>query len=301
MAADNWLTEGWDDAFFGDEPYEELSLDEMLSEDFDPGGLGSLWPSVEDSWENVISDAFIDWDDPNNQGFNRFLTDFDFDDPKADWTGGINSLLGGWETDPKTNISFNTGLLDELLGDMSGQDYTDKQNLLFGQTFGTPGVGGTPRAGTSSGGTPKAIKAIEDIFKYLWGGAEEGASGIASGIGRIMDSELGQLALLNYMRNKDKAARNIPMGQQAYGSSEVYGNVGAPDYRVFNIQPALMPGVAYANTPPPTTPPGMKGGGLGDITLAKLEPGEFVVTKKATDNIGAQNLYRMMKQWEGMS
>ena len=116
-----------------------------------------------------------------------------------------------------------------------------------------------------------------------------------------MDSELGQLALLNYMRNKDKAARNIPMGQQAYGSSEVYGNVGAPDYRVFNIQPALMPGVAYANTPPPTTPPVMKGGGLGDITLAKLEPGEFVVTKKATDNIGAQNLYRMMKQWEGMS
>ena len=91
------------------------------------------------------------------------------------------------------------------------------------------------------------------------------------------------------------------MGQQAYGSSEVYGNVGAPEYRVFNIQPALLPGVAYANTPPPTTPPGMKGGGLGDITLAKLEPGEFVVTKKATDNIGAQNLYRMMKQWEGMS
>ena len=124
-----------------------------------------------------------------------------------------------------------------------------------------------------------------------------------------MESELGQLALLNYMRNKDKAARDIPMGQQAYGSSDVYGNVGAPDYRVTNLQPALMPGVAYANVAQPETPPPpMRHGGIaglaspegpGDITLAKLEPGEFVITKKATDNIGAQNLYRMMKQAEG--
>ena len=45
----------------------------------------------------------------------------------------------------------------------------------------------------------------------------------------------------------------------------------------------------------------MKGGGLGDITLARLEPGEFVITKKAVDNVGAQNLYKMMRQWEGMS
>ena len=75
------------------------------------------------------------------------------------------------------------------------------------------------------------------------------------------------------------------------------GGEGSPiDYRVFNIQPALMPGVAYANV---GKPEGMKGGGLGDVTLAKLEPGEFVVTKKAVDNIGAQNLYKMMKQAEG--
>jgi len=185
------------------------------------------------------------------------------------------------------------------------------EGLLGGGTTDSGLPGGAPSGG---GGTPKAIKAIEDIIKTLWGGAEAGASGIASGIGGLMESKLGQLALLNYMRNKDKAARDIPMGQQAFGSSEVYGNVGAPDYRVFNIQPALMPGVAYANvaqpeTPPPTPPPMRHGGiaglasreGPGDITLAKLEPGEFVVTKKATDNIGAQNLYRMMKQAEGMS
>jgi hypothetical protein len=38
----------------------------------------------------------------------------------------------------------------------------------------------------------------------------------------------------------------------------------------------------------------------GDITPAFLEPGEFVFTKKATDNIGAKRLYKLMKQAEQM-
>ena len=81
---------------------------------------------------------------------------------------------------------------------------------------------------------------------------------------------------------------------------DVYGGP-TQDYRVFNIQPALMPGVAYANV---GKPEGMKFGGIkdgpGDVTPAWLEPGEFVMTKKATGNIGAQNLYKMMKEAEGM-
>jgi len=51
---------------------------------------------------------------------------------------------------------------------------------------------------------------------------------------------------------------------------------------------------------------GWKEGGLtslsegpGDVTLAKLEPGEFVMTRKATQNIGAKNLYDLMKRAEG--
>jgi len=40
--------------------------------------------------------------------------------------------------------------------------------------------------------------------------------------------------------------------------------------------------------------------GLGDITPAFLEPGEFVFTKDATDNIGAKRLYKLMKQAEQM-
>jgi hypothetical protein len=52
-------------------------------------------------------------------------------------------------------------------------------------------------------------------------------------------------------------------------------------------------------------PGGQQGGimgleGLGDITPAFLEPGEFVFTKDATDNIGAKRLYKLMKQAEQM-
>ena len=52
-------------------------------------------------------------------------------------------------------------------------------------------------------------------------------------------------------------------------------------------------------------PGGQQGGimgleGYGDITPAFLEPGEFVFTKDATDNIGAKRLYKLMKQAEQM-
>jgi len=127
------------------------------------------------------------------------------------------------------------------------------------------------------------------------------AQGIMSGVGDVVNSPLGQLALLNYLKNQREQDIKIPIGQEAYGGGQGLGSM--PDYRIFNLQPALMPGVGYANAPPPE----MKHGGLasldqgpGDITLARLEPGEFVMTRKATDNIGAKNLYRLMKEAERM-
>jgi len=226
---------------------------------------------------------------------------------------------------------------------------------------------------------------------------------VVGGIGDLGNSPLGQLALLNYLKNQREQDIKIPIGQEAYGGGQGLGSM--PDYRIFNLQPALMPGVGYANAPPPgmkdggltglsqkigegvdnyaispylaevgffedpsfakyvegarlynqnTKAPGifksvapfmddsfealqdgyeaflksfkekrglgslqgetetmqeitmqeMKHGGLkdgpGDITLARLEPGEFVMTRKATDNIGAKNLYSLMKQAERM-
>jgi len=126
--------------------------------------------------------------------------------------------------------------------------------------------------------------------------------GVGGGITDFANSPIGQLLLYNYLKDQDKKERKIPIGAEAYGDQ---GLGSMPDYRVFNIQPALMPGVAYANAPPPE----MKHGGIhgagkddgpGDITLARLEPGEFVMTRKATENIGARNLYNLMKQAERM-
>jgi|TARA_R100000084_G_scaffold101532_1_gene56572 hypothetical protein len=126
--------------------------------------------------------------------------------------------------------------------------------------------------------------------------------GVTGGITDFANSPIGQLLLLNYLNEQRKDDIKVPIGAEAYGDQ---GLGSMPDYRVFNIQPALMPGVAYANAPPPE----MKHGGVhgagkdegpGDITLARLEPGEFVMTRKATENLGARNLYNLMKQAERM-
>jgi hypothetical protein len=234
------------------------------------------------------------WDD---EEFNNFLRDFDFDDPKADenWAGGINSLRG-WETDPETGMSMNVG---SILGDTTSGFQTPEDYLNYlNKDWSTGGGKITP---TSTGKTPAAsgifsgdkFPKLAGFFNKLFGIGDKAIDTVGSGIGGLFDSKLGQLALLNYMRNKKESDRHVPVG---YGDGGGGGDGSPIDYRVFNIQPALMPGVAYANV---GKPEGMKGGGLGDVTLAKLEPGEFVVTKKAVDNIGAQNLYRMMKQAEG--
>ena len=47
-------------------------------------------------------------------------------------------------------------------------------------------------------------------------------------------------------------------------------------------------------------PDRMDDDGPGDITPAFLEPGEFVMTRKATRNLGARNLYKLMKEAEQM-
>ena len=138
------------------------------------------------------------------------------------------------------------------------------------------------------------------LLNSLLGGGGQTGDGLLDGGGL---GTLASLWALNKARKEgDDPGAVIPMGQQAYGMDDVYGGP-TPDYRVFNIQPALMPGVAYANV---GKPEGMKHGGIaslegpGDVTPAWLEPGEFVMTKKATGNIGAQNLYKMMKKAEGM-
>lgn len=112
----------------------------------------------------------------------------------------------------------------------------------------------------------------------------------------------------------------VPTGQMA-AQSEIGKQWGLPtreSMKMKGLGPNYLQGQKYAmnlgqTMPAATHVVGMpyiekgKHGGImgiqqsyGDITPAFLEPGEFVFTKKATDNIGAKRLYKLMKQAEQM-
>jgi len=406
---------GAGDAFDYNDPYKNLSLDDLSNLDYgDDAGWGDLFDfgwgdedygddaDADDYWGlgGGYDDAFDfgSLGDDENTAFNEFLSNFDFAGD-ADWSGGIGDLFdfGGLWTegdDPDDQFDIGAGY-DDAFGDIFGGDtkdpnYSILSNLLFGQEYGED------QGGIFSGDKfPK----LAGFLNKILGGTNKAVGTVGGGIGSLLNSTLGQLAMLNYMKNKNKDIMDIPVG---YGNGAGGGDGSPIDYRVFNLQPALMPGVAYANvgkpegmkhggsvypsvnpvlprppfdprrhwtppelkkqrgygqaqegrggyasggtitnppgtitvspqinpTPRPLTPQdlaqgalssyqaqlkkqrgygqaqegrgGMKDGGLGDITLARLEPGEFVMTKKATDNIGARNLYKLMKQAEGM-
>jgi len=352
---------GYDDAFdWGDDTptvdfedpdfnWGEFDVDSYLDSLLDPDYGGGT--------EGDPSDWFIDSGDPATQDYSGV-------------GGGMPSGTGGLPS----IADFDQDLMNELAGGASTGSFEDWLQSYLPATevdqwedlrdeFGNidPSLFTGPRSrGPLGGGIGPWLR----NFFLGEGGLEgkkegEGIGGLLGLLGSIFGGRQGQtgdgglfgggglgnlatLWMLNQARKEGSDPRAvIPMGQQAYGMDDVYGGP-TPDYRVFNIQPALMPGVAYANVGKPEgmkyggsvypsvnpviprppfdprrhwTPPqpkkqrgygqaqegrgGMKDGGLGDVTLAKLEPGEFVVTKKAVDNIGAQNLYKMMKQAEG--
>ena len=299
---------GAGDAFDYNDPYKNLSSDDLWNLDYgDDAGWGDLFDfgwgdedygeDADDYWGlgGGYDDAFDfgSLGDDENNAFNEFLLNFDFNDPDADWAGGIGDLFdfgGLWAEgdDPDDRFDIGAGY-DDAFGDIFGGDtkdpeYSILENLLFGQEYGAD------EGGIFSG---DRFPRLAGFVNSLLGNTKRVAGNVESGIGSLLDSNIGKLLLANYLTKKDEGpAGVVPIGAEAYG-----GEGGSPiDYRVMNLQPALMPGVAYANV---GKPEGMKGGGLGDVTLARLEPGEFVITKKAVDNVGAQNLYKMMKQWEG--
>lgn len=301
----------YDDIFnTGDDSYTDLSLDDILNFNWDDQ-YGDLWN--DDGWENGFNTGIFD--DPNylsnaidNDAFVDLLMDFDFDDPDADWVGGINSLLGYGDPDDEFGIGrgmqgfdwydpSSTDTVSDFLTSLNYGADEDEGGIFSGDRF--PRLAGFVNSLLGSRGTGENEQGsgIMGLLNSLFGGGGDGG-GLLGGGGL---GTLGALWALNKARKEGSdPGAVIPMGQQTYGMDDVYGGP-TQDYRVFNIQPALMPGVAYANV---GKPEGMKDGGKkdgpGDITPAWLEPGEFVVTKKAVDNMGARNLYRMMKEAEGM-
>ena len=116
------------------------------------------------------------------------------------------------------------------------------------------------------------------------------------------------------------------MGLNAFGYTPAMTEALKNDsYRIGNLKPALIQGQQYANLDPENMPMstpiataeaggimGLEAGtmvnpnrmddnGPGDITPAFLEPGEFVMTRPATQVLGARNLYKLMKDAERMA
>jgi len=252
--------------------------------------------------------------DPSTAGIFSFNPDamvfddlFDTSDAPSLWDsfGNYNEDSGDWLTDLEQSLDADlfqaydpstAGQFDFNVDDMVFDDDADFLKELYPDLFPEidPGIFEPIEFGEPNW--------LDTILGFVGGKkGKNKAQGIMSGVGDVVNSPLGQLALLNYLKNQREQDIKIPIGQEAYGGGQGLGSM--PDYRIFNLQPALMPGVGYANAPPPE----MKHGGLasldqgpGDITLARLEPGEFVMTRKATDNIGAKNLYSLMKQAERM-
>jgi len=80
---------------------------------------------------------------------------------------------------------------------------------------------------------------------------------------------------------------------------------GTAGYRTFEMGGMIpnyeMGGILGLESGMMVNPNRMDNNGPGDITPAFLEPGEFVMTRPATQVLGARNLYKLMKQAEQMT
>ena len=192
---------------------------------------------------------------------------------------------------------------------MAGQTLTlPKSGGGLGGFLGNIFGGGATTPGTNQGG-------LGSLLGNIGGG------------GGVLDTVLkGVLAKRLLDQDSPNPADIVPMGLNAFGYTP--GMIEAlknDSYRIGNLKPALIQGQQYANLDPenmPTSTPiataeaggimGLEAGtmvnpnrmddnGPGDITPAFLEPGEFVMTRPATQVLGARNLYKLMKDAERMA
>ena len=313
MAVDfSWM----DDLLSDDTDYGYLfddSGDGAVNLDFDYDPSNSGITSLDFDVSSLFGDddySYLFGDDDNDSAYSYLFgnddvgpvnLDFDYT-PGVDFEDTYKNLF-----DDNTDYSYLFN--NEGDGTMSEDDYegifglgvgpklkdfflgTEDSAGFLGNFLG--GGGNNKKSGGSSTGLAGLLQGL------MGGGANNNGLFGGSGLETII-----KLAMINKLRKQDRDDPNevVPIGSDAFAAVGQGQGLGTmPDYRTFNIQPALMPGVGYANAPPP----GMKQGGVsdgpGDITLARLEPGEFVMTRKATDNIGAKNLYKLMKDAERMN
>lgn len=226
-------------------------------------------------------------------------------------------------------LPSNTSFMD-FMGTFDDYGYgaTDEDYVLPAPEETTDSSAGTEEASATEtgifGGTlgPK----LKDMFGGLLGI-------LGLGDGNFLNTILGQregggfgsgnplidyLMMKSLLKDQGGSGGAVPVGQQAYGQAQPFSYQA---YQPTNLQPALMPGVAYANVGAPgmmdggeakqypnkglaalakeapevVKRMGYKDGGSimnrpGDITFAKLEPGEFVIRREAVDAVGIPTL-----------
>ena len=269
-------------------------------------------------------------DSPNNifGGGDDFLSDYDpfsyesFENNSPDLFGGSGDFLSDY--DPFSYESFNSD--DSDAGNVTVNDMID---ALYEDLISTDEQLGGDES-MASGDGPLGYGILPGIRNTLFGQGQGPLGGNVLGGGGILGQLLGFggqgggqgggirslfglggdggggfggspllsfLAMKSLLKDQDSGG-SVPIGGQAYGGPAF----NYQDYQPTNLQPALMPGVGYANM----EAPGMMSGGStdqrpGDITFAKLEPGEFVVQKPAVDAVGIETLRKINSMGNGRS
>ena len=370
-------TNFWDDIFTTNIDDYTYDADDYSVDNYDPMGYDSwdtdLWGGSDQYDDFGLADLF------DNYNFDDTFSadDFDMDSnwwDDTDWWGDSFDDEGTYNYDPMADLYGNTDLspegqigswMDDYFSSGASTENIDYKNMPWFDSYISHLDEKGPLGGTFG---PKARDFFAELFGFAGGGGGKKTGGgimdllssLAGGTKNMLDNDLVKMLLAKKLLDDDRdggSAGYVPIGQEAYG-----GGSPLPDYRISNIQPALLPGMAYANQPttfnnmpPPTAPPpGMQAGGLahhhpqlhshtqapqgpqplpyipgqpgsralpmpykpdgmqaggiaslenrmegpGDVTQAMLEPGEFVMTRKATQNLTPEYLYSLMHQAE---
>jgi hypothetical protein len=310
--ADNWW-EGddnysWLDDTVGTYSDDDYNFGNDTTNDYGADNYDSSWMDDVDLSSTDWLDTLFDDDATNDYGADDYswTDDFNFGDELFNTDTSPEGQISSW-----TDNYFNSGDSNDQYDFSGGLDFGGEETGIFGGTVG-------PKLSQMFLGD----EGLSGLLSMLLGGGSGGGKKTGGGIlgnliggsKNMLDNDLIKILLGKKLLDDDRkggSAAYVPIGQEAYG-----GGGGQPSYQISNIQPALLPGMAYANQPttynadpPPTAPPpGMQGGGIaslenrmegpGDITKAMLEPGEFVMTRKATENLTPEYLYNLMNQAE---
>jgi len=250
--------------------FSSLSDPEVGSADWATQGLSDL------DYEGSILDSILNPDYYTDDDIQNYFTSGDIfgtsflddllsgDLPEATYGADpvvgdpANVAAGGDPADPAAELTWWQKLLQGVIGSGSGP--------FGGSVLGPQGEGTTQGL---LGGILSTLFGGGGGGGIFGGGAGAGGEGAGGGIGGLFGSNplMAFLMAKSLMKDEQTPSSLVPIGQQAYGAPEAYN---MPDYRVTNLQPALMPGVGYANMAQPQQPIGMEQGGLAGLGRSEL-------------------------------